>query len=938
MRSPLSDGPLDEALPSFTASAALNMIVNAHWATDYPALIEAFWNRHEQTYCALAKLAFLHRLHTQVSQRKISREGYQLALDALGLRHFPDDWRYLEQPATGTLADASMLSLNGQQMPGAFQLRSHNTSHCFIHQPGSAAEPVEFISDDPGRMSQMLLNALNTAGGLACLHDPAEEEGAVTPELTAIEGDIFSAITRAQKLLSLRHLQTDNLSDNAPRDNIDLLKPIRHALELVSAIDLWPVRPGILRRIPVPLKTAGRLMRKMMKDEHGLDINPDHVFIRYRRGKTFTPLGSAHVPVIQVTVPDESPISLSQALVINYRVQRAEGYLDRDARTVVYVDHTGKGDGADIQELAVTAQAIENHIRQIDFLSLMTARIERFWDKHKNNVEQCFKTNFMTQAVLCFKKRLLFRSGFDIVVKALEQLDTKPRNGAVEWSVPGFYLQHSVVDGVQEVYCPSLLVLSVPGRPQKVLYQAGVVKGFIEFDSDEAIKQYIHKAARNMQWQESVLAYVPTRHHQRLTYILNIWGGKQRPSEPVSILRPWTDALYNHDAHKAAAHELCSKTLTTSPFQYMREALKQNGLWDAQDLIVTSSELLLRYWTRQLNHLQILLAPLSILITPALLATLAAEIGVLSLNIASAHLPGARHEEKRQVMLTALTLGLFQLAPYTPRLLHSFRRLIRPAKTLTKASAVVPNTRSFSSLLNRSMHQRHTRLEKFFGTDSLLKTWDIPGFADFGTLPVRAWKLARQFLLWTSGHDKARILVVSTHGYHLPWSKSTPIPNGTELSVYAPHGYELIDPALHRVVRQHAKPFALLNTQVNTPLIAPGSPAYVLTDKLMAGSYRPGMIKNYKLSKFQSPNHESYQDISHIVRNSNQSPLAGQFPAKPMDVLTVRNRFGMTDPTLEDLFKELFDRGIHYDKILLLHCRCSAFQSLIGTAPVFRGS
>ncbi|RMS33972.1 hypothetical protein ALP71_00122 [Pseudomonas coronafaciens pv. garcae] len=54
-----------------------------------------------------------------------------------------------------------------------------------------------------------------------------------------------------------------------------------------------------------------------------------------------------------------------------------------------------------------------------------------------------------------------------------------------------------------------------------------------------------------------------------------------------------------------------------------------------------------------------------------------------------------------------------------------------------------------------------------------------------------------------------------------------------------------------------------------------------------------------------------------------------------MDVLTVRNRFGMTPPSLADLFNSLSAQGIHYDRILLVHCRCAAFSALLSRAPVY---
>jgi hypothetical protein len=124
-----------------------------------------------------------------------------------------------------------------------------------------------------------------------------------------------------------------------------------------------------------------------------------------------------------------------------------------------------------------------------------------------------------------------------------------------------------------------------------------------------------------------------------------------------------------------------------------------------------------------------------------------------------------------------------------------------------------------------------------------------------------------------------------------------------------------------------------LTTVDNKPAIT--LPPYVATDKVLAGTARPGRIKNYTLSKFQNTRDETYQDIHHVVLNSNQRPWHANLPTVPMDVLTVRNRFGMLHPNLEDLFKTLSDHGIHYDRILLVHCRCSAISSLMGLSPSY---
>ncbi|EGH13479.1 hypothetical protein Pgy4_14386, partial [Pseudomonas savastanoi pv. glycinea str. race 4] len=182
----------------------------------------------------------------------------------------------------------------------------------------------------------------------------------------------------------------------------------------------------------------------------------------------------------------------------------------------------------------------------------------------------------------------------------------------------------------------------------------------------------------------------------------------------------------------------------------------------------------------------------------------------------------------------------------------------------------------------------------------------------------------------------ARTLVVSTHGYYTPWTATVKIPKGTEIRTYAPHGYELVDPKLHRIVNKNARPFAISNTKENILMypVAAHEPL-LMTDKIIAGTSLPGRLKNYSLSKFQTTSYETYDDIARVVGNSNASPLKGWLPPTPMDVLTVRNRFGKTPPSLSDLFNSLSTQGIHYDRVLLVHCRCAAISALLRRTPVY---
>lgn len=924
-RCPVAGDALSPAIAELPASTLIALLHEVSWELDYDALFAIFWRRHERTYRALTKLSFLDQLERQLSHQKISRDGYYLALNALGLEHYPASADCLAATARGEQAELHMLALDGDLLPGIFQLRSKATSHCFIHTLGRQ-NVIEYISDDPQHMTARLLEGLNNARGLIHLPDSTEQ-----PEAILIEGDLFDALTRAQKNSPLIH---DGGEPLAPLTNIDLLKPIKRGLALVSAVDVWNVRPAILEHIPSLLRSAAEVMHHALRTQHGLSLNPDNVFIRYLPGTSVKPLGNVRQAPSYFHVPDDKPISLSNALINNYRVEYPTGYIDEGAQRVVYLDPTGKGKWATERALSISPEAIEETIKTIDFLALMTEQLKRFWQLHTDAIEEAYQTGLIAQAVICLKCGSLTRSGFDTVVKAINTFADPASHPELQWSTLGFDVYSDFLDGVERQYCASLLVLDERGTPKRILYQPGQPKAFTELVDQNDLIRHLRAAAANKQWRESVLAYIPDHHQERLDYLLKIWGG-QAPLGPASLLRPWTDINRNPDVHDALAHKLREKVLSESPLVFVRKTLERNGPETAQRQIVTSREILLRYWTRRLSHLQLLLAPMSLLLTPAALASMAIEVGLLSLDTASANLPGRRSKEKLQAILSALSMGLFSLTPATPRLLQSLRRLATTRKVVMRASPAIVGTRGFGHVFDHSAQARRTQLEPFFRTNRLLKTWKIPGNPHSSTLPVKVWKLGRRFLLWTSDRTQASILLVSTHGYHLPWSRTLRIPSRTSIYTYVPHGYALPDPGLSNVAHRRIRPFAVSNGTGNTPIGSLDSlPALVVTDQLMAGSSTPGKLRNYTLSKYQGVD-ETYEEISNVVSQTNRSPSAGQLPAAPMDVLTVRNRFGMPPPALEDLFNSLADKGIHYDRILLVHCRCSAIDMLLDRVKPF---
>ncbi|UZJ61538.1 hypothetical protein OKW98_07425 [Pseudomonas sp. KU26590] len=955
-----ADRPLSASTPSLTVSVFFELLIEARWTLEYEQVQRQFWEQHGDTWEMLTKLAFLEGLTRLHSRKRIDNEGHLLALDVLGLKGFPQTLQDLQHLRPSGRSEVRGLALNGEIIPGIFHVRSNTTGHCYVHVLGSAPHCHEYISDDAPWKADKVLEAINASAWhrLNLSLDGAQ----TTLTLADPPDDVFTQLRVAQQRLWAARL-TGSDAVESPEALIDddhaALMPIEPAMALVSALDHWQHHEPLLARIPTPLGVANRLMgqwlrqmsprlnRVPLKQTHTLITDPQRVFVRYLPGTSRTPWGQPRIAAANVIVtPDETPVTLSQALVSRFRALQPQGYDDEGGRWVVYADPSGQGTWSPGAELNISAASVETYIQGIDFLGLMQRRLDPFWQQQRADIKRSLWSTFVSQALLALKSGDLCVESFGTVTDAVEQvqrghLPEMPRSvtAGIRWSAVGFYAGNGLPLSADCPPCVGLMMMSHKNREGGVLYQAGQSTPFVPFSDRQQLIDHLAAAAADPAWRETALNYMPRRFHARLGYILDLWGGVRAPAEPVSILRPWTEPLYNPDTHAARQHQLCEHQVSGSPMAFICEGLRLNSRYDAEDSIVTDREQALGVWIQHLNRLQLLLAPMALVLPAASLAALTASAASVALNVQAANLPGDRQQERRQALFAILSLGLLHMAPATPRLLQAFNKLTAPAaalsRGLTRAHAAPP-VRGFSDWLRRATHPRKTLLKPFFKGAGLMKTWSVAGNAEFGTSAVQVWKLGRKFLLWTSDRTQARTLVVSSHGYYLPWTRTTAIPNGTELRTYAPHGHELVDPMLHRIASQSVRPYAVLTTA--RPVPGPGvgpSPDLLARETLMAGTSLPGRIKNYTLAKFQSEHYESYRDISQIVRNSHQPPLPSPLPATPMDVLTVRNRFGMANPTLQDLFGELNRQGIHYDKILLVHCRCPAVGSMLGRAPSF---
>jgi hypothetical protein len=171
--------------------------------------------------------------------------------------------------------------------------------------------------------------------------------------------------------------------------------------------------------------------------------------------------------------------------------------------------------------------------------------------------------------------------------------------------------------------------------------------------------------------------------------------------------------------------------------------------------------------------------------------------------------------------------------------------------------------------------------------------------------------LGNELYLWTNnsgtGGRTADALLISCHGGYIPRWKWTEwregkdgwlkVPTWTTLVFYARHGESLDNPGILRIIQGHETPIDAAH---------PGD-----------------SLRNYRLSKFQTRNGESYDTLVaglHWTR-----PGRRVYPSRdPFDFLTIRNRWwNKFGTTLRFVLSRLEAENFYYPEIHCSFCRSS---------------
>lgn len=189
-------------------------------------------------------------------------------------------------------------------------------------------------------------------------------------------------------------------------------------------------------------------------------------------------------------------------------------------------------------------------------------------------------------------------------------------------------------------------------------------------------------------------------------------------------------------------------------------------------------------------------------------------------------------------------------------------------------------------------------------------------------------EIGSQILVWSRDGNKplrnTRGVVISAHGGYSKGQSFTVRPY-MRIFFYAPHGYSLNDPSMHRVVTGNAKFYG-------KPL-TPGDTSYDYVLSKYQGKHGGKDGDDYAMiSSGMHP--ETLEAQMARLREQGLNVIQQTMPQIKYDVVTIRNRKGFyKDVTLSGVIDELRKHGYEYNEVHCSFCRCPVSYPWSTEAP-----
>ncbi|KAJ3636330.1 hypothetical protein Zmor_008714 [Zophobas morio] len=257
------------------------------------------------------------------------------------------------------------------------------------------------------------------------------------------------------------------------------------------------LRNNVTSSIPNFTKIAHQVMRTKIKEQTGLDLNPDNVYLNYFGGeapKKYSP--QAFLKWTRDVQPQWS-VTLTDLAFCNFNnedVFREANKLDEEYG--VYWQGAGCGDyyGGE-NEVKIKPSQLRDIVWKLDFSSLINARLHEFWDRHQENWRTLSKAEFFRAALEAKEKGVLSTDDYTYILRGLDP--GVPLNETVTLahfqrkSPPSIDVRRLDING----YAATDILRFVLENKREVLYIPGSPLSFYVFQNDHTMRQWIVEQA-----------------------------------------------------------------------------------------------------------------------------------------------------------------------------------------------------------------------------------------------------------------------------------------------------------------------------------------------------------------------------------------------------------------------------------------------------------
>ncbi|MGF6088151.1 membrane-targeted effector domain-containing toxin [Pseudomonas sp. 18173] len=417
--------------------------------------------------------------------------------------------------------------------------------------------------------------------------------------------------------------------------NPNTARPLPNAADKAA---LKAIATTVIQTCPSLQDTAHEVARDLLNKYNITGLDPDRVYFHrfdaaQSNSKTFT--GWEHV-----NATPTSSMTLTQLVIQRFRVSDQDNADLLDSYTGFYTAGPNAGTFDNTNEVRLHGDDVLKDFWRIDFSSLYTERLTKFWKDSGSDFRTLAKCNFLIKAVQARDTRQLSDEDFQFVTNAAI--------GPLTWPVTLQMLQsqHPCTGSVRTLdvsdYVANNILRFVAPKGRQIIYQPGETNAFRTLETASDMHNWVLEQVLEEQFTRQFITHFSLGDRQTITENLNDFR--------APLFDTWNKGNHHLINRK-------NQVITGDAFTWLSDANKAAMLAEARLSLTSNGDLRKKLWIGYLSAGVKVFGPMAVVGWPIALPVIGASIANMGLNIDQA-VNGKTSEERKAGILGAVLSGI----------------------------------------------------------------------------------------------------------------------------------------------------------------------------------------------------------------------------------------------------------------------------------------